>query len=244
MPMNVPPVPTMATNASKATTRLLPQFRSRPQLMGARVRRVAELVGAPGAQLVDELRGSLFDQRQILAADLARRSSGRLRHQLDLRAVGREQLPPLGAVSLAHHGDHAVAHDRAGRRRDRCPCCRWSARRRPCRGGDGHPARASRRHCRAARSLMLPPGFIDSSLSRTRPGSPSVSRSSQTAGVPPIASTIESRGRRSDRHVDPSLPRHRRVDIVDRSSRGPLAILARVCLRSPSSAPGPPTAFR
>ena len=99
---------------AQAPSGLLPQFRSRPQLVSARVRGVGELIGAPRAQLVDELRGSQFDQRQILAADLARRSPGRLRHQLDLGAVGREQLTPLLAVALAHHGDHAVTHDRAG----------------------------------------------------------------------------------------------------------------------------------
>ena len=82
--------------------------------MRARVRRVAELIGAPSAELVDELGGPPFHESQILAADFAWNSSGRLWHQLDLRTVGREQLPPLRAVSLAHHGDHAVAHDRAG----------------------------------------------------------------------------------------------------------------------------------
>ena len=57
-------------------------------------------------------------------------------------------------------------------------------------------------------------------------------RSSQTAGVPPIASTIESKAGGA---IDTLVHPFRNRQYVATGDSRPLAILARVCLRSPSS---------
>ena len=166
-PEMVPPVPTPATNAVILPAGLLPDLRAGRSIVDLGVGQVGELVGPPGAG--DLARQPVGDA--VVALGRVGRDGGRRDH--DLGAVGLEQADLLAAHLVRQDEDAAISLDRGGQGQTDAGV---AGRGLDDRAAGLQPAallRPPRPWPRPTRSLMLPPGLSDSSLTSTCAGTPS-----------------------------------------------------------------------